>query len=222
MPKAIANLPLVSDPSIISYYPLENANDSIGGHNLTNDNSTPFNAAKFSNGAEFNGSNQALRLTDTNPFFTGTANDKFFTFWMKLLTQPATNTTKTPFVWGNAASTSYIQIVDDAGTKKIRLTDGNTGSSDIVKALDITKFHNFIYSYNATSKVWKLYLDGVKIGQYTSSSPAANGKFSIGYAQVVGQYINAIIDDLAVFGRQATQGDINMINGISPAFFNFL
>lgn len=78
-----------------AYYKLENVNDSSGnGFTLTNNNSVPFNAGKFSNAADFgtSGTNKGLSTTSVVTSIEAPTN-LVFSFWFKFNNTSTTNST---------------------------------------------------------------------------------------------------------------------------------
>lgn len=214
LPKEFASLPLFSDANLLSYYKCENANDSKGSNNLSNNGSPTFAAGLFNNALTLT-PNAGLVWSTANPFVTGT-NDIAFSVWAKISTQPS-NADMTPIQWGNATRPIYIIYNDASGVKSVQIGDGNAMFVSIAQALNTGEWYHMALSFKASTTEWKMWLNAQLLLQGTSASPAPNfNSFSLGYLAGAGnRFWNGQIDDCAVFNRQLTQADVDMIYNTS-------
>lgn len=202
-----------NDPNLVSYYRLEDVNDSKGSYTLTNNNSVTFDAAKFNNGANCNGTknlsiSNALGLSGTSNFT--------YSFWAKM---NADISSSLGFFFrhsiGNTASDNYYDLYYDynGGTRRI-IARRYGGSTTLTYNTTLgTTWHHIAFTYDGTNAT--LYLDGSIVAGPTSSS----GTIAAGVTQqlYLGNNwngdtsfpINAIIDDFAVFTRALSAAEIS-------------
>lgn len=206
---------LISDPSLVNYYKLENVNDEIGSDTLTNNNVATFTAGKFNNAATLvKASSQSLTHAPGTDIFSGDA-DRAFSCWFKPASQPGADTNMTPLMWGDNVRVFAIWYSDVGGVKKLGVTDGNTMDSRTNQILSTGTYYNLIASYAASGQTWKLYLDGALFTTSVSDAPAAGSNaLDIGNYFGVSHFADGQVDDVAIFSRQLTQADIDIINGI--------
>ncbi len=209
----LASTSLFSDANLVSYYKLENVNDSKASNNLTNNNTVTFPAGLFNNAGSFNGSNQSLTFATGSTFFTGTS-DKSFSTWIKPSSQPSSGVTGCFLSWGNATHRFIFSYKNLSSVLNIGISDGNT-EKDYVQTLANGIWANLIFSYASSGPTLTTYLNGVLLGVHTPQITSAANGFSIGNQQTENSnFFPGLIDDTALFSRVLTQSDVNIINGI--------
>lgn len=218
----ILNTPLVSDPNLVAYYKLEDVNDSKNSFHLTNNNSVPFNAAKFGNGANFGIANTNKSLNVANNLGIN-GNSISVSFWVKL------NTEISAGIYGmfeqvNSASgvANKVRYLYNAGSPLLQFIRVKLGvqeqSVNYQVSLGTNIFHHIVFTYDGTNT--RGYLDGVLVAGPTamSGSGSGGGNFFMLGANDQGQatytpdsFASAILDDVAVFSRMLTAVEINNI-----------
>lgn len=214
VPVELASTSLFNDANLVSYYKLEDINDSKGSNTLTNNNTVAFNSGLFNNAADFSSgnTNKSLTRASGSDYFVGDV-DKSFSMWVNMTTQPS-NAAVSPFSWGNATNRQIAIYNDSSGTKTLGWNDGTTGAN-YSYTLTTGAWFNIVYTYLASSKTWKTYVNAVLIGTDTGGNTAAN-LFSIGNdQQETSRFLSGLVDDFSIFSRVLNQADINIINGIA-------
>lgn len=220
-----ASTPLFSDANLKAYYKLEDTSDSKSSYTLTNTGSTPFNAAKFNNGADFGTGNTTKILSVANAM--GITGNISFGGWVKLNAEPS-NGFQGFFSHGeNTQKVNYgIYYQDSSGTKNLYFQrnkqNGADQSADAlgITALGTSVYHLIVGTYDGTNL--RLYLDGSLAAGPTAASGTGTGTatdtFRIGdVIRFTPLRCNAIIDDVFVFNRVLTATEIsNLYTGNFP------
>ena len=210
------NTPLYSDASLVSYYRLENVNDTKGFKNLINTGSVAFNTAKFNNGADC--STVGGRYLEASSFALGSGNFSLVC-WFKCNT--ATPSTSGGAIMYNQNASSITKILIDyltvSGVKtltfnKIRQAISN---DNIAYAIDLgtSSFYHLAFTYNGTNLV--AYVNGVSVGSTASTSGNGTGSITDGFR--IGNYVDfdvpgmGITDDAAVFSRALTASEVSSL-----------
>ncbi len=210
--------PLFNDASLISYYKLENLTDSKGSNTLTNHNGVAFNPAKFNNGADFGTNNTIKYLSAGNLGIDGGA--VTIAGWIK-----RTGNGQRLIAQCNDNSDVEYVIEEDATTIYVRRERINVASDSVSYTVDpSSKFYYVVLTYDTVTL--RLYVDGVERG--TPVATSGNGTGTNPNAFTLGANINGlnqasgIIDDVIVFSRALTAGEIsNLYNG-SAAFLSLI
>lgn len=210
---------LYNDASLVSYYRLENVNDSKGSNNLTDHNTVPFNAGKFNNSADFGTSNTNKYLSAGN---LGVAGNVSMTIscWVKVRTEPSAAT----FVFVGHASSSgldrqlQIKYREASGVKYVEVDAGGSGTVSYVKTLGTTNWHHLAVTRNITSSRVSLYIDGVlvQVEDIGGSGPGGFDAFGIGSSYEGTNFASAYVEDVAVFSRALTALEISQLAIPSP------
>jgi len=202
-----------------AYYKLEDVSDSSGnGRTLTNNGTTTFAAAKFSNGADLGASNSTKYLSINNNLGINYGGAQSAIFWVKLSTEIGTGAYQ--FFDRRNANTSGIQQIQyqyNGGTRRLcweRYNDKNGNNPKFYYNLTMgtTNWYQIAYVYDGTNMYG--YVNGILVGQLASTAydglgtgAYANG-FAIGAWVGGGNYTSGIFDDYAVFSRALTSDEI--------------
>lgn len=214
------SLSLFSDANLISYWKLENVNDSKSSNNLTNNGTTPFNAAKFNNGGDFGTGNTSKYFSiasalsiDGGAISCGG--------WIKINSEPSNTYYHIVGQSNNTSKTRYnLYYRDNGGAKTLELLRTRVGVVDTtvsasISALGTSAFHHIFFTYDTTNL--RIYLDGVLVGTPTAASgngsSATANIFTIGAdaGPGAGNYSNLIIDDVPLFSRALTADEVALI-----------
>lgn len=204
----------LSHASLTNYWRLENTTATVGGLTLTNNNTVAFNAAKFSNGADFGTSGTTKYLSHaSNIGWGGGACSVSFVF--KCTSEPASGELQYLTQFGDATSHNTIQIIykNNGGTKQLVLervrefVANDTITYNVT--LGTTVFHFIILTYDGTTIHG--YVDGVDIGSVTSSGNGSSGGSSNFIISANGAQVHGIIDDFAVFNSALTPAEVRSI-----------
>lgn len=235
MATEFGSLSLRSDSNLQGYYKLENVNDELGAHNLTNNNSVTFATAKFNNGADQGTSNSNKYLGTTNRLnITGGACS--FSFWAKIRTEVGGSGAYILFQQ-NDKTTNFVRhdfyYYDNGGTKSLRfdrvkINSASDSTTIYPVTLGTSNFNHFCVTYNGTNMI--VYLNGSSVASGTSTGNGASGTqtdgFYIGADNTGSQIASALFDDFAIFNRALTPGEVSLIysGGTTGAAFltNFI
>lgn len=203
---------LFSDSSLVGYYRAENANDSKGSNNLTNNGTTPFNSAKFNNGFDFGASNSSKYMSIASGLGVDLSGAYSVSFWFKCATEPTSGTFPRLIDWRSTTGTTRYAIINysnPSGTKQLDVDiSGGTGSYSVT--LGTSDFHNIILTCSAGGSA-KLYLDNVQVATATRSTSTSTNNLAIGAAVGGSLFSSGIIDDVAFFSKELSASEVNSI-----------
>jgi len=211
----------------VFYAPMESATVSIG-NNLTVNGSVTFTAGKHGNAATFDGNDSYLTaLTDAN--FAAAINAQTVEFWVRYDWPPVNRY----FFVANEDGTWLPGILTDYGTPTlvalIAYNDSvqySTYGYPLPASPTNGTWHHLAFTFNSFglngNRQQKVYLDGVLAADIpgddvylnASSSPirADFSTFVIGKEKLDGnEYFTGQIDELAVYNRELTAGEIQAI-----------
>lgn len=204
---------LLNDANLQGYWRLEDVTDeSDNNYNLTNNNSVTFSAAKFSNGGNFNGSNQYLSIAHASAPNLETTGDQTFSAWIKPDTL-ATGTSVSVMAKVNSSANTGRSVQIDDTTGKLNFRSFKIGDDQSVLSSNgvIAGVWNHIaVVYDETGYAVSLYVNGVKTtGSFTRALVADSDTFAIGrLGGLSGQYFDGMIDDCAFWDRVLTEDEI--------------
>lgn len=222
----LADTPLFSDANLVSYWKLEDLNDSKGSNNLTNNGSTVFAAGKFNNGIDLErGSSQYLSIADASQTGLDITGDFSICAWVKLESAPASGETYSIVAkddYSNAANRQYyLKYENNTGTYSFTVMASDGTASFATKNYTMTAgtFYQVAVSVNLTTDIVEFFINGVSIGtaafdttvtaiQNTSSS------FKIGGNQNGGSFtdfFDGVIDDVAIFSKALTAAEVSQL-----------
>lgn len=200
--------------SLVSYYKLEDVNDFWSTNNLTNNGSTPFNAGKVNNAADFGASNTTKYLTSTAD--TGINGGAIsLSAWVNITTAPGTGVRYTIVDSGNSTNQVeyYLFYQDVSGTKQLQFMRNKGGVAvEVVTVntiLTTGTWYHVVGTYNATTLI--LYLNNVSQGSTASSG---NGTAGIGNAIEVGSInsvdkISGLVDEYGLWSKALSTTEIS-------------
>lgn len=202
----------------VAQYDLEDLTDSSGnGLTLTNNGSVTFGPAKFSNGAEFDGTAKRLSRA-TVPALEFGDKDWSLSLWCNKDSLATSgfliNKDDTP-----GADREFLMIVGNTGLIQIILGDGgstiqvtNTAAGIFSAATD----HHIVASYNTASSLLKIYLDGSEVVSETITlTPGVSASdFEIGDRAVSSLPWDGWIDQVVKFDDVLTSSQVaGLYNG---------
>lgn len=212
-----------SDANLQAYYRLEDVNDAKNSYHLTNFNSTPFNAAKFNNGADGGTTNASLRLATSSTLgISDIGTSISFSFWVKMNTEIGSGSQymfeKTLGPTNPQVVGYYVRYEYNGGTRRLNFTRAKHGVADnacfISATLGTTNWTHIALTWDGSTV--RGYIGGTEGCTVASSGSGATdsnltNRFAIlssdnGYAP--GSWLSGIVDDMAVFNRQLTATEI--------------
>lgn len=216
----LINNTFLNGPNVVSHWNMNGNSNSYDGLNNGTDTSITYNTSngKFGDGAGFNGSSSKILLPDSD---YGMSNAFTFSAWIKT---SSTGTYQSivgrdisvtlPRVWEWRVSTTgtielirfdssdnYIETVGSSGT----VTDGN--------------WHHVVATFD-TINGSRIYIDGSQDGSSNNTTPNKNAtglRPTIGADSTTGNigtwtsWFNGAIDDVGIFNRSLTSGEVASI-----------
>jgi len=220
----ISETTFIDDANLKAYYRLENVNDATANaYNLTNNGTTPFNAAKFNNGADFGASNSTKYLSTTSNLGIDGGNISIVA-WINFTTLPGLGV-ESAFT-GHGSSTNNIGnrlfMDNSAGVYTFRARRTKFGVSNIDSTRVFTPstgiWYHVAYVYDGSNVL--LYFNGVA---QTPTAVSGNGTsggtagFAIGTTPDSYGKMSGLADDVAVFNRALTAAEVLSIYDGSAA-----
>jgi RHS repeat-associated protein len=224
----IAQSPLASDPSLISYYRFEgNAFDSKGSKNGTAYNSPTYTAGKFG---------QALKVVAADSQYVA----------IPITAVPSNTADFSYSLWVNFASisSSGIMVNYDGYSPYGPYSYGGlrypNGFLDFDKRTSGGASQDLQYAWAPKLGIWyhiaytsssangaRLYVDGNVVASDATYTNAIGsivdsmliGAYGVNGVANTGGYIDAAIDDVGLFNRELTQAEVSMLSG-SPETIN--
>lgn len=200
---------------LVAYYKLEDVNDYYGSYDLTNNGTTPFNAGKVNDAADFGASNTTkyLRVADD----LGIQNTTFsVSAWVKVTTQPSNSE---DLMWnhgdGGVKVWSYITYVDASGTKTLVFRRNKAGvsvsSATYTVTLTTGVWYHLVATYNSGTGDMELFVDGVSratANQTGTGIGAVGDEFSIS-GQNGGSLFSGLADEVGVWSKILSSTEID-------------
>lgn len=209
-------LSLLSDGNLVAYYRMENANDSTSNaYNLTNVGTTPFNSAKYGNGADL-GSSNTTKCLYRNSAIGITSGESFtVSFWVKLNTEIGSGAYDLLyFDINNSASRFYIiQYQYNGGSRQIQAY-GSMGTLTNSITLGTSLWTHIALSVIPAGGATKLYVNGTEVTSGTSNTSTGNSRdyLTLGASDSgLGNPSSCIFDDVAFFDRVLTADEVKQL-----------
>lgn len=211
--------PLFYDANLVSYWRLEDVNDSKGTNTLTNNNVVTFTAGKFNNAATF-ASASSQSLTRTNAIVSSGAFS--VVGWVKFTTTPATNQHMAIFTQTNTGNYSHFLMLSNlSGTLNLYGYMVNGANSDVNQTAwtpTTGVWYQVAQVYTGTHHI--TYLNGaVEKDDTYSGGYATPAQFNIGISgDASNWYLNGQVDDVEVFSRALTAEEMQQIFDLMNSF----
>ena len=205
----LADTTLFNDANLQAYYKLEDATDDKNANDLTNNGTTPFNAAKFGNGADLGASNSTKYLSRAANLIDGNS-DVSVSLWVKLQTEIASGFYTFAQIDTQTGADRYFSFAYNynAGTRRLELDVAGTLISYNI-TLGTTNWYHFVIIRNVAGNATKLYVDNVERAAGTVGTTTAGAtRYTIGAHPSPTNYSSAIIDDVAFFNKVLSVSEI--------------
>ena len=194
--------------ALIHRWPLtENANDIVGGLNLTNNGTVAFSAE----GASFNGSSQWLSGTKTMPA-SGS-----ITAWVKCLSVDKIRSVLMVTDSSNSYSNGISISTKLNGYWNQNMLSGNT---DVTSALYPSTSHVFVAvtaNQSGTTTTIAVFRNGIKDGEGSGTVNVRNSVLAIGrWGSYNGHYFHGYIQDTRIYDHALTQSEISALYADGP------
>lgn len=219
--------------NLISYWKLDessgNAADAHGSNTLTNNNTTPFVAAKLNNGADLeSGSSQFFSITDASQSGLDLAGTTLsFSFWIKhesfytslgggmsILSKDDSN---------QRQYTVSTRNNDGSGeARKIRfsvfssLTTNARDEYETTTQISVDTWYHVVFTFNGAS-TGIIYLNGTSdysqiTSTFSGSIQDGTSRFELGSGGWGGQtYFDGIIDEVGIWSRDLTSAEVTQL-----------
>jgi hypothetical protein len=222
----LADTSLFSDANLVAYWKLEDTADSKGSYTLTNNNTTPFVAGKFNNGADLElGSSHSLTHT-SSAIISGTGNFSI-SCWVKFESlKGATGDVAVSI--GNIASNQQFSMGAVGGFFNGNWNGGAGGITAGKVAPTLGVWYHLVAVVNGASQTWQMYVNGSLYGTpvaapaYNMSSGGSNGNIIGNYTVYDANWgFDGMIDDVAIFSRALSAGEISQLyySGSTKAYY---
>jgi len=219
---------LFNDANLQEYYKLEDTSGK-NGNTLTNNGTTPFNAAKFNNGADGGTTNTTKYLRVASALgYNNTAYS--ISLWVKLNTEIAANTyCFAELVHAGTGTTLVIDYNYNGGSRQIEVYHLRlgiaSGNVTAIQSLGTSVWHHMVLTWDATTV--KGYIDGASFG--TPANDAGTGSGGTSGLTILDQRTagsspaSAIIDDVGLFNRVLTAAEVSTLyKDAGAGFFAFM
>ena len=208
--------------SLVSYWKFDessgNANDATATNNdLTNNNTTPFVAAKLNNGADFEADNQqSFSIADASQTGLGFTGDFSISVWFK-----HESLVEGPFVSkhnASGANRSYAFAYNGGTSVYLCIPDGagNCSGGTFTYTPSTGVWTHYVMTYTVSTGLAQLWINGVSQGTSNTNRTSinvGNSSVSLGGSSVMG-WQDGVFDEVALFSRALSQGDVNgLYNG---------
>lgn len=206
----LINTSLFLDPNLVSYYRLENVNDSKGSNTLTNNGTVTFTSGLFNNCANLGTPNSTKYLSRADNLGIAGNGDMSISIWIKLLGEIGSGTyyliAHTSTTTADRFSLLYYEY--NGGTMRLVLNmSGTTGVYNIT--LGTTDWYNLIVTRNVSGNAGKLYINAVeRISTTLGSTGNATNDFTLGATNSPANFASTLYDDVSVFNRVLTPTEI--------------
>lgn len=191
-------------------------------YTLTNNNSVAYSSGKIGNAADFGSSNtnkylsvaSALGMKSNEPFT--------YNFWLKMTTQPGTNTADTPIQWSDNSTPdkklfAEVQVYNNGGTMETYIDRRQeSGGDQIGTPNEFTTGTWYMLTYTWDGQVQKLYVNAATSplleqastidGENASTGQSTHVNF--GADTVEGRYLSGLIDEAGIWNRALSSDEI--------------
>lgn len=193
-----------------------NLADAVGSNTLTNNNSATFTTGLIGNAADLeSGSSQYFSITDasqTGLDFTGDFSLSIWTKFESIL--GANNETAIISKWGTSQR-SYLLSLDTYGGNFIDATISSTGANADTRqwtwSPSTATWYHIVWTFNNTSKLNRVYINGTSLGDRTSTLTPYNGtaEFQVGYRQEGSiSYADGLQDMIGAWNVELTSSEV--------------
>lgn len=213
---------------MLAWWPAENnAIDIVGNHSGTVSSGVTFGAGEVGNCFQFNGTSGHVSVPASSDF--DTANNPGFTIegWIKTTTSSDNGQAIAEFDDGNNIGVQFFVNEEWAtpsfgsGSLFASFGDGNGNDFDLNTGagfIQPNQFYHVAVTYDRQSGDAKLYINGSEVSSGNVGNtfiPNTTLPLNIGYRSYgsdFGHFFQGSIDELAVFNRALTPGEINTIS----------
>ena len=215
-------LALRNDANLLEYWKLSSATAEVTtpGNDWTNVGTTPFNAGKFGNAADYGADNTTKWLKSSaaalNDLFGGSGAWST-TFWVKLQTEIGSGSWRFLDSQDSTNGVGFqVQYEYNAGTRRLNFDRVKLGVADqnflYNITLGTTNWYHIAATYDGTTL--RGYVDGVEVGNVAASgtgSSAVNLVVIGNNSSESTQYASALMDDMTIFNRKLTAAEVSTI-----------
>lgn len=203
--------------NLVSYWKLNessgNAADSVGTNTLTNNNSTPYAAAKINSGADLErGSTQFFSITDAAQSGLDFTTAFTIALWVKF--ESVTTLVREPFMarWDANSGNRWLFTKDDSNIILFAIGDDATATfSSVAWTPSAATWYFVVVTYSAGTI--KFYIDGVQQGadKTTSFTSLPNSSYDLNvgkYPDGAPDYFDGIMDEIGMWSRALLNSEI--------------
>lgn len=193
-----------------------NLADAVGSNTLTNNNTATFTTGLIGNAADLeSGSSQYFSITDGSQSGLDFTGDFSLSIWTKFESiLGANNETAIISKWGTSQR-SYLLSLDTYGGNFIDATISSTGANADTRqwtwSPSTATWYHIVWTFNNTSKLNRVYIDGSSLGDRTSTLTPYNGtaEFQVGYRQEGSMaYADGLQDMIGAWNVELTSSEV--------------
>jgi hypothetical protein len=215
---ALFSIAPAANASLIALYTYDTASnlglDSSGnGNNLSSKNSTPgATTGVYGGGINFSGTNALYSLTGTLVGLPTGGSSYAITSWIN----PTVANNGGIVGWGNYNSTNQVDALRLNGNGLRNYWWSNdldaSASNNLYTGTGNAGWHFVAATYDATTKVNSIYIDGLLVGTRTATGlNAAATNFAIGVTNY-SEFFNGQMDNTAIFNTSLSLAQLNAIS----------
>lgn len=212
---------------LISYWKFDessgNADDAVSTNDLTNNGTAVYGAAKINNGvtADTTGPQFMSKASPSGiPGGGAQGTDLSFSFWIKVNTTPAENSSDVLIgIWdandGDNRSWLLQYTHFTGGAKALRFFSRDAGNNNFFtnqsQTLTEGTFYHIVGTFNAATAEKEVWVDGVSLGvtgTQGSNLRSSSADFTVGSDDGGTEYADAQFDELGIWDRVLTDGEI--------------
>jgi hypothetical protein len=210
---AAAGSSLLTD--LVSFYSLANVNDAHASNTLTNTNTVTFGAGKVGDAATFDrASSQKLTKTSLTGLSASSAGS--VAFWWKrngntsggvegIVELGSASTNSFLIYTGSNNAQNKVGVYQFVGSSIQSLS-----TNDTLALTDATWYH-FALTWTSGAGNLKLYRDASVAVTDTMSAVTLGNDLAVGYGAILGQYVKGSIDELGIWNRELTSGEVSSL-----------
>lgn len=216
-----ASTSLFSDANLVSYYKLENVNDSKGTNTLTNNGTVAFNAGLFNNAADFGDPNSTKYLSGNYTYVT--SGTDFSVGWWHKAPTASNNYISFKSDAGGGGADEYYMGVSPTGGLDFHSCNSDGSEADMggtFASFDYTQWNHVVFTVtkNGSDYDKKIYTNGSLANTATVTGKTSGKLGEINIARFIYEtsiVMDGLCDDMVIFNRALTLAEVQIIYGSS-------
>ncbi len=211
--------PLLTD--LVSYYKLEDVNDSHGANSLTNTNAVTFTAGKLNNAGTF-ASASSQKLTKTSAVGLSMNSAGSISCWVK---RNGAAGTLAGMVEVGTSGVESMGLAINATQVYLLGYHASSLTTLIIEtgALANATWTHYVATWATGANNTKLYKNGAVDGTATLVVPTLTANITLGYFAAGPTYLNGQLDEVGLWNRALTLAEVQQLygSGTPPGYPTF-